>query len=256
MEKLKALAEKEKANASKGDPSPGSGGGAVPPASSPSNAVAAGSGSNVDCLEEWKNDIRLKGFLFPVSKRKYAEARAYLEVMAMKRPDDTVWFDNLLKMIDDAEKLEKALTLSGSKYAGTKIEEGTVKSILEGKITYIDESTGDSVDAEWSELDPKSVEAISVKVFPGYSRGKAKALADFLMGAPVRASAAAKDDREIAAIRDAFCEYRLDRIRIQRILDPKRAKDDAIAFLKQLSVLPDIQGKYKMVLKKLFSSGE
>jgi len=167
-----------------------------------------------------------------------------------------VWFDNLLKMIDDAEKLEKALTLSGSTYAGTRIEEGVVKSLLEGNITYVEGNAGESVESIWSYLDPRSVEAIAVKVFPDYSPGKAKAVADFLLGAPVRAAASAKDDREICAIRDAFCEYRLDRIRIQKMLDSKRAKEDAIAFLKKLSIDPDIQEKYRTILKKLFSSGE
>jgi hypothetical protein len=206
--------------------------------------------------KEWKDSIRLKGFLFPVSKQKYAEARAYIEVMSIKHPDDTVWFDNMLKMVDDAEKLEKALTLSGSKYAGTPIEEGVVKSILGGKIAYVDEKGDGRGDSVWYYLEQSSVEAIAVKVFPYYPPQRAKALADFLFGDAVMAAESARADQEVNAIRDAFCEYRLDRIRIQRILDGKRAKEDAIAFLKKLSISPNIQKKYKTILKKLFSSGE
>ena len=215
---------------------------------------------NNDCLEltkeherEWKDAVRLKGFLFAVSKQKYPEARAYIEVMSIKHPKDTVWFDTMTKMVDDLEKLEKALTVSGSKYAGTKIEEGVVKSILDGEIAYIESNSGKIQRSEWTELEPESVEAIAMEVFPDDSNEHAKALANILKGDAVRAAVAAPNDKEITAIRDTLCEYRLDRIRIQKILDPKRAKEDAIAFLKQLSSSPDTQEKYKAILKRLFS---
>ncbi len=199
----------------------------------------------------WKDCVRRKGIFFPVVKSKFAEARAYLEVMAMKHPNDTVWFDELMKMVDDLERLQKALTLSGTKYAGVQLREGKVKSILGGKIEYVNGNITGTV--TWRELSPKSVEAIAVSVFPNLPPKRAKALAALFRGDAARAADLAGSDSEFAAIRDAVCEYRLDLIRIHRILDTKRAKEEAIAFLRDMASSPETQARYKAILKKMFS---
>ncbi len=90
-------------------------------------------------------------------------------------------------------------------------------------------------------------------MFPNLPPKRAKALAALFRGDAARAADLAGSDSEFAAIRDAVCEYRLDLIRIHRILDTKRAKEEAIAFLRDMASSPETQARYKAILKKMFS---
>ncbi len=200
----------------------------------------------------WKNDIRLRASYILVTKQKYNEATAFIKVEELKYPNHNKWFKMKYDEIETIEKLYNALTMSGSKYAGTIIEEGTLKSIIADKVRYVKED-GDIRENDWNDLDEESLVVIAKKVFPDMKESKIRALVFMIFGNIIAAAAVSNDDDERQATCDAVCEYKMDSIKRLYLLDIKKAKEEARDFLKDLSVSPEREEKFRNELKKLFS---
>ena len=76
-----------------------------------------------------------------------------------------------------------------------------------------------------------------------------------LIGKPIEAASYSKN-KEIQAISDAVCEYKMDSIRRLLLVDRKKALENANLFIKTLASLPEKQADYRSQLKKLFSGDE
>jgi serine/threonine protein kinase len=202
----------------------------------------------------WKDDLRIKASYILVGKQKLDEAKAFLKVEEAKHPKYTKWFLRKYKEIDDLQKLYAALTFSGSKYAGIHIEEGKVVNILADKIIY-EQPDGEQVSEPWTNIDPESLLRIAFKVFPDDSEDVVRSKVMLLIGKPIEAASYSKN-KEIQAISDAVCEYKMDSIRRLLLVDRKKALENANLFIKTLASLPEKQADYRSQLKKLFSGDE
>ena len=213
----------------------------------------ARSSSNLQDINEkfWKDNLRIKASYILVGKQKLDEAEACLKVGESKHPTFTKWFAMKYKEIEKLKKLHNALTFSGSKYAGTNIEEGVVVNILADKIIY-KKSDGDQKEEDWYALDSESLVRIAFKVFPDDKEPSIRANVFMLLGKPIEA-ASVSIDKEIQSIGDAFCEYKMDEIKRTSLVDRKKSIDAANAFLKSLIPLPELQEKCRTELKKFFS---
>jgi flagellar biosynthesis GTPase FlhF len=202
----------------------------------------------------WKDDLRIKASYRLIGKQKLDEAEAFLKVEELKHPKHKKWFFDRYKDIADLQKLYRDLTFSGSKYAGTRIENGEIVNIFADKIIYL-QPDGIRDEVIWSELDIKSLLKIASKVFPNEKENEVRAKVLLLTGKPVEA-AFISENEEMQAIGSAVCEYRMDAIRRLLLVDRKKAKDMARGFLKTLVLLPEKQADYRSQLKKLFSGDE
>ena len=199
----------------------------------------------------WKNDIRVEALYKLVNEQKFDEAKALLKIEETKRSDYSAWFKKQYEEVDKLKQLYDALTTSGSKYTGARIEEGVVSSIMKGKIIYQRED-GELVTNYWYELSPESLVRIGFKVLPGEKEADLRADVWLLLGKPIDA-AAVSTDKEVKALGEAFCEFQMDFIKRMALVERKKAIETANAFIKGLAPLPDLQEKYKAELKTFFN---
>ena len=210
----------------------------------------------------WKNGVRRKTFTL-VAKHQLPGALAYLNIEREKHPMFTNWLTTLHKKVEKLDTLLNAFNMSGSKYADTQIEEGILKNILVGKVSYTAKpSLNDGVGAkakdkevDWYELKDESLYTIAEQVFPDATESEIKAMVLLLLGKQIAAAGVMENDPEINAIADAACSYKMDIIKIYYSVDRQIAKDKAREFIKAMdSTSPKIKMKYREQIKKLFSS--
>jgi serine/threonine protein kinase len=199
-----------------------------------------------------KNDIRIKLSIL-VAKQKFKEALALLQVELEKHPMYSRWFLLKREAVKNMEKLATALSSSGSKYAGTKIKEGTLKDILLQKVKYVTDD-GEIEEKHWRDLDLESLYSIADAVFKDDNKIQPvlpHVYAAFISGNVIAAASLSKN-KEVKAVAEAICDYKTDAIHRMYHADQKKAADMARDFLKLLAGT-QFEEKYRQKVKQSFT---
>ena len=210
--------------------------------------------TKIEHVDMRKNTIRRKICLL-VLKSKFKEAQAFLKVEKEKKNDTQMlkWLDAKINDVIQIALLHAAFTSSGTTFAGTQIESGTVKKIDDDTVEYTI-MINDSLETgkiKWTNLSEESLYSISKQVLTDLPEDRLRALILIIKGRITKIPSVTKG-KEFRDIVWAVCDYKLDLIKRLVKVDEERAYDEAKIFRKIISEAPETEDKYNPQIDAIF----
>jgi serine/threonine protein kinase len=199
----------------------------------------------------WKNLFRLKVYSL-LKKLKFDDAIALVKVEKKKHSDSSFMMEEYLNIIQTMKKFYVSITNSGSRYAGIDAGKGgKVKNIIAGMVHLVD-FEGSESQMSLTLLPIQGIVGIARKCLPDVPENKILKLSILFSDNVAMAPELLPKDKEINNIAKAIADYKIEKIKMHVLLDKKRAKDEARAFIKEFAALPEMSTVYKPLLKKIF----
>lgn len=210
--------------------------------------------TKIEHVDMRKNTIRRKICLL-VLKSKFKEAQAFLKVEKEKKNDTQMlkWLDAKINDVIQIALLHAAFTSSGTTFAGTQIESGTVKKIDDDTVEYTI-MINDSLETgkiKWTNLSEESLYSISKQVLTDLPEDRLRALILIIKGRITKIPSVTKE-KEFRDVVWAVCDYKLDLIKRLVKVDEDRAYDEAKIFRKIISEAPETEEKYNPKIDAIF----
>ncbi len=188
----------------------------------------------------WKDDIRLKLFSM-VSQARFSEAIEMMHRLSATKPENYIpWFTVKIARLELMDKAYPVLTASGTKYAGTQLDEGKLLKITNGEVELQDQNNN-LVVKRWNVLSINSLCTLAMNELKDVDENFFKADIALLAGRPGEARKIQMDDPEISAICSAVYKNTLDNIRFLAPSDKKKAVAKAQLFYKEFSTVPGFE---------------
>ena len=199
----------------------------------------------------WKNIFRVKIYGL-LKKLKFEEANALVKVELNNHPESVKVLEEYLDIIQIMKKFYFLITNSGTRYAGIDAgKSGKIKNIIGGVVFLIDSEGRDS-QMSLTLLPIRVLVDIAHKCLPDIQEDKILKIVILFSGSLPMAPELIANDDEMHNIAKAVADYKIEKIKIHAVIDKKKAKEEARAFIKKFASLPEMSTVYKPLLKKIF----
>jgi len=203
-----------------------------------------------DWENNWKNDINTRMYSL-IGKNALKETGAVLKMELERKKEYSKWFEERIALVNKLDALYESMAQSGSKTAGTNIDDfGKVVKIDSGELHY-QSQTGKIRITRLLDLPPENLYIIAKEIQPDANESELKANIGLISGNIGFTLKQTHLNKTVEEICSSVIAQSLESIKFTASVDKKRAAARAKALKKQLegtAELKKIKGELKNIL--------